>query len=149
MIKNNYIKIIVVVFIILVILGIFFYKRSLTKNDMDFEKIAELNNSIKKDEAVKNTVKKVLEFKSEDCLPCKQMKVVLKELKEEYEGVVDFIEIDIYEHIDMSEKYKIMYTPTLIFLDENDNEISRYEAFIGKSKIKKIIENGGSLNGII
>lgn len=146
MVKNKYVKILIIILIVLAVLGIFIYKKVIIDNNPDKEKIENLKTSIvEKSESAE--VKKVLDFKSETCLPCKQMEVLLKELKDEFNGKVEIISIDIDEFHDIAGKYSIMYTPTVVFLDENDKEISRYVGFIGKSKLKKAIENGGKTDG--
>ena len=39
--------------------------------------------------------------------------------------------------------YDIMYTPTQIFLDKDNNIIYKNVGFLGKNKIKEIINKGG------
>ena len=148
MVKNKYVKILIVIFIVIAILGIFIYKRVIIDKNVDREKIESLDNKDNINSTI-NVVKKVLDFKSETCLPCKQMETLLKELKEEYLGKIEIISIDINEFPDIARKYNIMYTPTIVFLDDNDKEISRYIGFIGKSKLKKVIESGGKIDGNI
>ena len=149
MVKNKYVKILIVVLIVLAILVIFMYKKLFFENNLDEEKIAKLNSSTQNSVIEKMAVKKILDFSSEICLPCKQLEPILEELKNEYEGKIDIITINVDSNPELSNKYKIMYTPTLVFMDENNNEISRQVGFIGKAKLKNIIENGGKIDGNI
>ena len=71
------------------------------------------------------------------------MKSLILELKEEYRERVEIEEVDIYLNSKLAEKYDIMYTPTQIFLDKDNNIIYKNVGFLGKNKIKEIINKGG------
>lgn len=144
MIKNNVIKIIVLVLIILSIISIFIYKKIINSEKVKVEmKSGEKNQDVGIYSANTSKVVKMLNFVQDGCPPCKQMKSLILELKQEYEGRVEIEELDIYLNSNLAEKYDIMYTPTQIFLDKDNNVIYKNVGFLGKNKIKEIIDKGG------
>lgn len=144
MIKNNVMKIIVLVLIILSIISIFIYKKIINSEKVKLEmKSDEKNQDVGIYSANTSKVVKMLNFVQDGCPPCKQMKSLILELKQEYEGRVEIEELDIYLNSNLAEKYDIMYTPTQIFLDKDNNVIYKNVGFLGKNKIKEIIDKGG------
>lgn len=144
MIKNNVMKIIVLVLIILSIISIFIYKKIINSEKVKVEmKSDEKNQDVGIYSANTSKVVKMLNFVQDGCPPCKQMKSLILELKQEYEGRVEIEELDIYLNSNLAEKYDIMYTPTQIFLDKENNVIYKNVGFLGKNKIKEIIDKGG------
>ena len=144
MIKNNVMKIIVLVLIILSIISIFIYKKIINSEKVKVEmKSDEKNQDVGIYSANTSKVVKMLNFVQDGCPPCKQMKSLILELKQEYEGRVEIEELDIYLNSNLAEKYDIMYTPTQIFLDKDNNVIYKNVGFLGKKKIKEIIDKGG------
>ena len=69
------------------------------------------------------------------CIPCKQMKPILGELKGEYAGRCRIEIIDVGEHPEQSDKYGIMLIPTQIFFDKGGKEVYRHEGFMPKADI--------------
>ena len=69
------------------------------------------------------------------CIPCKQMKPILDELKQEYAGRCRVEIIDVGERPDQSDKYRIMLIPTQIFFDAKGTEVYRHEGFMPKADI--------------
>lgn len=131
--KNNIIKIIIIVVVIAMIIGLYFIKHNF--ND----------NYYTKDEISFNETKavKMINFVSPNCLACVKMEGLMKEIISEYEGKAEIIEIDIMENSEISNKYNIIYTPTQVFFDEEGNEITRHEGFIGKKDLVLKLESLG------
>lgn len=133
MIKNKFLKIIIILFIISSIILVFIIKRFIQS---DFSNV--------EDTRVKNTnnvvITKMINFTAEGCMPCEQMKVLINELKQEYKDKVEINEMDVYENVELCDKYNIVYTPTQIFLDESGNVVKSHVGFLGKSKIKEILD---------
>ena len=144
MIKNNVIKFVALVLIILSVITIFIYKKIINSEKVKVEmKSDEKNQDVGIYSDNTSKVVKMLNFVQDGCPPCKQMKSLILELKEEYEGRVEIEEVDIYLNSNLAEKYDIMYTPTQIFLDKDNAVIYKNVGFLGKNKIKKIIDKGG------
>ena len=80
---------------------------------------------------------KIIKFNAIWCSGCIVMKKIMKEIEEEYKKI-EIISYDYDMDDDMVKKYNIgSIIPVLIFLDENDNEITR---LIGEKTKKQIIE---------
>ncbi len=93
------------------------------------------------EEALKNGMPTVLQLGVKDCHICESMKPIFAELKQEYKGKANVIELDISEHIDLERKYRIWEKPTQIFFDKNGHEYWRHEGFLSREEIvKKLIE---------
>jgi len=86
---------------------------------------------------------KLLDFGRGQCIPCKKMAPILKELSEEYKGRVIIKIIEIYEEQELSRANKIRLIPTQIFFDSKNQEVFRHEGFMDKEQIKKVFDKMG------
>ena len=94
-------------------------------------------------EALKNGKPTVLDLGAGTCIPCKMMKPIFEELEKEYEGKANILLLEISDHRDIANKYKVRVIPTQIFFDKNGNQYWRHEGFLSKEEIiKKINESG-------
>lgn len=75
------------------------------------------------------------EFGSSSCVPCKQMKPLLEELKTEYEGRLIVVIVEVYEQRELTQQYSIMAIPTQIVFDSNGQEVTRHMGFWSKEDI--------------
>jgi thioredoxin 1 len=75
------------------------------------------------------------EFGSSSCIPCKQMKPILEELKAEYEGKLNVVIVEVYEQEELTREYKIMAIPTQIVFDSSGIEVTRHMGFWAKEDI--------------
>lgn len=66
------------------------------------------------------------EFGWRDCIPCKQMKPILEELAVEYEGRVNVLIVEVYEHLDLTRQYGIMAIPSQIVFEGSGREVKRH-----------------------
>jgi len=84
-----------------------------------------------------------IELGSVNCVPCKMMQPVMKEIEEEYIDTVNVIFYDVWTKEDKKygQQYKIRIIPTQVFLDENGVEFFRHEGFFSKKEIVSLIEN--------
>lgn len=84
-----------------------------------------------------------IELGSESCLPCKQMKSVMKRVEETYPNVVRVIFHDVWtkEGEKEGEVFDIRLIPTQVFLDSDGNEFYRHEGFLPFEKIQKLLED--------
>jgi len=67
------------------------------------------------------------------CIPCKQMKPILDELKGEYSGRCRVEIIDIGERPEQADKYGVQLIPTQVFFDRGGQETYRHEGFMPKA----------------
>jgi thioredoxin 1 len=86
-----------------------------------------------------------IELGSVNCIPCKAMQLVMKEIEKEYAGKVKVIFYDVWteEGRPYAGKYKIRVIPTQVFLDKDGKEFYRHEGFFPKEEIAKILQEQG------
>lgn len=110
----------------------------MSKNSNDLSALAKEQN-----------IPTIMAFTSTMCMDCQKLKGVLKEVEPEYTGKVNFIGINALDKSrkiqSYIKKYHVVLVPTLIFLDENGNEINKIEGFISKEDLIKEIEE--AING--
>lgn len=85
-----------------------------------------------------------IELGSVNCIPCKKMQPVMREIEEEYPEVnVIFYDVWRREDKPYAHQYKIRVIPTQVFLDEYGKEYFRHEGFFPKAEVEKILARGG------
>jgi len=86
-----------------------------------------------------------IELGSVNCMPCRMMQPVIKQVEEKYAEKVKIIFYDVWtrEGQPYGVKYGIKAIPTQIFLDKNGNEFYRHTGFLPFEKIKKIFQTQG------
>ena len=77
----------------------------------------------------------LVDFGANSCVPCRQMRPVLKELEKEYSGKADILVIDVYRYQNLAKDYKVQAIPTLVFFDATGKEIFRQMGAMEKDKI--------------
>lgn len=82
-----------------------------------------------------------LDFWAEWCGPCKITTPIVKELEKEYEGKVEFKEINVDEEPAKSSQYGVMSIPTFIILKDG-KEVGRKIGAMPKAELKKLVESG-------
>ncbi|HBE00976.1 MAG: hypothetical protein A2096_17060 [Spirochaetes bacterium GWF1_41_5] len=83
-----------------------------------------------------------VELGSVNCIPCKMMQPIMKEIEEQYKGKVKVVFYDVWtpEGRKLAEPYKIRVIPTQVFLDKNGREYFRHEGFFPKDELIKALE---------
>ena len=86
-----------------------------------------------------------VELGSVNCIPCKMMQPVIKEIEEKYTGQVKVVFYDVWkeENKPYAEKYKVQAIPTQVFLDKDGKEFARHIGFFPKEEIDKVLEKQG------
>jgi len=88
----------------------------------------------------------LVDFGANSCIPCRQMRPVLKEVDKEYAGKTRVLIIDVYKYQDLAREYKIQLLPTLVFFDPKGKEVFRHMGVLDKEKIvAKLKEIGMSI----
>lgn len=77
----------------------------------------------------------LVNFGANNCLPCRQLRPVLKEISKEYEEKASILVIDVYKNQELARQYKIMALPTLVFFDSKGKEVFRHMGVLDKEKI--------------
>ncbi len=86
----------------------------------------------------------LVDFGANSCLPCRQLRPLLKEIKEEYAGKAHILIIDVYKFKELAREYKIQLIPTLIFFDKNGQEVFRHLGAWDKESIKNKLKEIGA-----
>ena len=91
-----------------------------------------------------NNIGKIIfiELGSINCVPCKMMEPVMKEIEKKYPKKVKVIFYDVWTKKDrpMATKYNIRLIPTQIFIDVTGKEFFRHEGFFSKEQIVKLLD---------
>ncbi len=69
------------------------------------------------------------------CIPCKMMKPILDDLKQNYNEQFKVTFIDVWENPGAGNEYGIKLIPTQIFYDASGKELFRHEGFYSKEDI--------------
>jgi thioredoxin 1 len=85
--------------------------------------------------ALKSGKPVLVDFGSNSCLPCRQLRPILQELRQEKAGKVEILVIDVYKHQDLSREYRVQVIPTLVFFDSNGKEVFRTQGFMPKAAL--------------
>ena len=91
--------------------------------------------SLPLEQALGNGLPTIAELGSSTCIPCKQMKPLLEELAAEYEGKLNVVIVEIYEHRELAQQYGIMAIPTQIVFNSSGKEITRHIGFWPREEI--------------
>jgi thioredoxin 1 len=85
--------------------------------------------------ALKSGKPVLVDFGSNSCIPCRQLRPILQELRQEKAGKVEILVIDVYKHQDLSKEYRVQVIPTLVFFDSNGKEVLRTQGFMPKAAL--------------
>lgn len=124
-----------IIFVLFTIAGLMYFSGST---------FAQKKNDGNKNSGIKPKITFV-ELGSVNCIPCKAMQPVMKNIEKKYDKLVKVIFYDVWtpEHKPYAEKYGIRVIPTQVFLDENGKEFHRHEGFYPEEEIDKIFKGKG------
>ena len=78
-----------------------------------------------------------------ECIPCKMMAPILKELQREYQGRAAVIFLDVWKDPAPAKRLGIRIIPTQILYDKQGREVGRHEGFLDKKSIVAAFERLG------
>jgi thioredoxin 1 len=86
-----------------------------------------------------------IELGSVNCVPCRMMQPVMKQVESDYRGVVRVVFYDVWtpEHRSKASEYGIRAIPTQIFLDQDGKEFYRHLGFLSAEEIGALLANRG------
>lgn len=100
--------------------------------------------------AKKESLPRLLELGSHNCVPCKMMMPVLDTLRQKHKDKLKIDFIDVWEDRKAGAQYSVKSIPTQIFFDQDGNELFRHVGFWSRQDIEsKFAELGIKLNGKI
>lgn len=120
--KKKLIKIILPIFIVIVIAGIWIYKNigfgsanSVSpSNNEDF--VLEIE-AVDLDALTAYALPIIIDFGSDSCIPCKAMAPVLKTMNTEMQGKAIIKFVDVWKHNEAADGFPIQVIPTQIFIN--------------------------------
>jgi len=77
----------------------------------------------------------LVDFGANSCVPCRELRPILKDMGKEYSGKASILVIDVYKYQNLAQDYKITLIPTLIFFDSKGKEVFRHLGVLDKEKI--------------
>ncbi|MDI7260756.1 MAG: thioredoxin domain-containing protein, partial [Thermodesulfobacteriota bacterium] len=86
----------------------------------------------------------LVDFGANSCLPCRQIRPILKELSKEYAGKAQILVIDVYKYQNLAREYKITALPTLVFFDSKGKEVFRHPGAMSKDQIVAKLKEFGA-----
>lgn len=93
-------------------------------------------------------ITKIIKLSASWCFPCKVYGKTFEEVsKNECYKDICFEEIDVEENEEIAEKYGVRSLPTTVFVDENDNILSKLNGNVTKAELEDKINKIKELNG--
>lgn len=86
----------------------------------------------------------LVDFGSNKCIPCRQLRPILKEVGKEMDGKVHVLIIDIYNFGKLAREHRIQLIPTLIFFNPSGKEFYRHMGVWDKDSIVRKLKEGGA-----
>lgn len=87
----------------------------------------------------------IIKFTSLMCLDCKKLGGVMKEVYPKYKDQITLIEIQVQNNDEFTkkqvEKYNVTLVPTVVLVDSNGKKVGKYEGFIEKDKLDKLLKD--------
>jgi len=86
----------------------------------------------------------LVDFGSNKCIPCRQLRPILKEVEKEMAGKAHVLVIDVYNFGKLARENRVQLIPTLIFFDSSGKELFRRMGVWDKDSIVKKLKEGGA-----
>ena len=105
----------------------------------------DTNTSEEFNKAIKSGKPLLVDFGANNCVPCRQLRPILKDIGKEQSGKAEILIIDVYKFKSLAAEHKIQVVPTLIFFDKTGKEVYRHMGAWDKDSIvKKLTEIGAA-----
>ena len=79
----------------------------------------------------------VVDFGSNSCIPCRQLRPILQKIRQDYTGKLEVLIIDIRNNQKLASEYQIQMIPTVVFFDPAGKEVFRHQGFMSEEKVKE------------
>jgi thioredoxin 1 len=87
----------------------------------------------------------LVDFGANSCLPCRQIRPILKEIGQEYTGKAQVLVLDVYKNKEIAGEYRVQVIPTLIFFDKSGKEVFRHIGPWDKPSIESKLKEAGAV----
>jgi len=85
----------------------------------------------------------VVDFGSNSCIPCRQLRPVLQKVRKDHTGKLEVLIIDIRNNQKLASDYQIQVIPTVVFFDPAGKEVFRHQGFMSEDKVKEQLAKMG------
>lgn len=119
--KNRVLKIIIPIFIVAVIIGIWFFKnndKTLETIDTNPDFALLVTETLDLEQLKSYGLPILIDFGADSCIPCKEMEPILEKLNEELQGKAVVRFVDVWKYPELAQDYPISVIPTQIFFDQ-------------------------------
>ena len=96
-------------------------------------------------QAIKSGKPMLVDFGANSCMPCRQIRPILKELEKEYAEKARILIIDVYKYQDLAKEHRVQLIPTLIFFDKGGKEVFRHVGAWDKDSIVGKLKEAGAV----
>jgi len=93
--------------------------------------------------ALKSSKPVLVDFGANKCIPCRQIRPILREIGKEYAGKAHVLIIDVWELRELARDYRIQLIPTLVFFDPAGKEVFRRPGVWDKNSIIQKLKEAG------
>lgn len=95
--------------------------------------------------ALQSQMPVLVDFGANKCIPCRQLRPILKEVAQEFSGKAHVLIIDVFQHQGLAREYRINLIPTLVFFDARGKETFRRSGVWDKASIAKKLKDAGTI----
>ncbi len=81
---------------------------------------------------------KVFKFYADWCGPCKGLSMIIKNAADKVE--LPIVDVNIDENLALAQEFKIRSVPTMVVVDENENEIRRQVGAMNEEQLLKFLK---------
>jgi thioredoxin 1 len=81
----------------------------------------------------------VVDFGSSRCVPCIQLRPVLRSVKDAHSGRINVLVLEVGDYRDLARQHKVQLVPTLIFFDAKGKEVRRSVGYMDREAIEKVL----------
>jgi len=103
-----------------------------------------MNTKEEFNQAMKGGKPVLVDFGANSCMPCRQLRPILKEIEKEYTGKASILVIDVYKYQDLAREHRVQLIPTLIFFDKAGKEVFRHVGAWDKDSIVGKLKEAGA-----
>ena len=87
----------------------------------------------------------LVDFGSNKCIPCRQLRPILKDVSREFSGKAQVLIIDVFQHQGVAREYRIQLIPTLVFFNAQGKEVFRRSGVWDKDSIARKLNEAGAI----
>jgi len=85
----------------------------------------------------------LVDFGANKCIPCRQIRPILREIAKEYDGKAHVLIIDVFEHRELAREHRIQLIPTLVFFNRSGKEVFRRSGTWDKNSMIQKLRDAG------